>query len=102
MLTSSCPDLYPILEAQYQLFLTQQFLEALQNGYHSRMRDLIQALTDGLEKKVLILEPTDNQKAFIGSNDFFHQLPEHSTIIHYLDQPPVYSGKIFERIWEYV
>ncbi len=97
MLTSSCPDLYPILEAQYQLFLTQQFLEALQNGYHSRMRDLIQALTDGLEKKVLILEPTDNQKAFIGSNDFFHQLPEHSTIIHYLDQTPVYSGKIFRK-----
>lgn len=51
MLASSCPDLYPILETQYQLFLTQQFLEALQNGYHSRMRDLIQSLTDGLEKK---------------------------------------------------
>ena len=35
-LTKSCPDLYPILKSQYQLVLTQRFLETLQNGLPAR------------------------------------------------------------------
>lgn len=97
MLANSCPDLYPILESQYRLFLTQHLLDALQNGYHSRMRDLLQSLSESLEKKFLIVDPANNQKASTGSSDFFQHLPGHSTIISYLDQTPVYQGKIFRK-----
>lgn len=94
MLTQACPDLHPVLEAQYQLVLTQRFLEALQNGYHIRMRDLLQAISSNLEKKVLVLEPTVNQTDVMSTSAFLQQLPEHSKVIGQLDQNPVYYGKI--------
>ena len=96
-LTKSCPDLYPILKSQYQLVLTQRFLETLQNGYHIRMRDLLQAITSNLEKKVLVIEPTMNPTDMMSSSDFFDQLPEHSQVIGHLDQSPVYMGKILKK-----
>lgn len=96
-LSQSTPDLYPILESQYQLILTQRFMETLQNGYHIRMRDLLQAISSNLEKKVLVIEPTMNSTDMMSSSDFFDQLPEHSQIISYLDQHPVYLGKILRK-----
>ena len=104
LLTRSCPDLYPILESQYQLVLTQRFLETLQNGYHIRMRDLLQAITSNLEKKVMVIEPTMNPTDMMSSSDFFDQLPEHSQVIGHLDQSPVYMGKILRKdmgTWPY-
>lgn len=96
-LSKSCPDLYPLLESQYQLVLTQRFLETLQNGYHIRMRDLLQAISSNLEKKVLVIEPTMNQTDMMSSTEFFDQLPEHSQVIGHLDQNPVYLGKILRK-----
>ena len=59
---------------------TQRFLEALQNGYHIRMRDLLQAISSNLEKKVLVLEPTVNQTDVMSTSAFLQQLPEHSKV----------------------
>ncbi len=93
-LSQACPDLYPILKSQYQLILTQNFLEALQNGYHVRMRDLLQSISTNLEKKVLVQEPNVSQKSMLSSSDFFQNLPEHSQVIGNIGKNPVYYGKI--------
>lgn len=93
LLTESCPDLYRILEAQYQLTLTQQFMDTLQNGYHVRMRDLQQSISAYLEKKILVIEPSPIQENAYSSSTFFEQIPEHSQIIGYLNQAPIYYGR---------
>lgn len=92
-LTEACPHLYPILESQYQLKLTQQFQETLQNGYHNRMRDLLQTISSNLEKKVRVIEPFTNPIDAVSSSNFFRQLPECSRVIEHLDQNPVYWEK---------
>lgn len=96
-IVQACPDLYTILESQYQLMLTQRFLETLQNGYHIRMKDLLRAISANLEKKVMVIEPTMDPADKMPSAGFFHQLSEHSQIIGYIDQHPVYLGKKLRR-----